>query len=196
MSDPDLISALVPVLRVLRDLGVRHFVGGSIASSAHGVARSSVDGDVVAELGTGHVAPLVSALQETYYVPVERIRDAVARRRSFNLIHLETMLKIDVFVSRDRPFDRRAFERSQPTTLRGAGGTTLPICSAEDTVLAKLEWYRKGDEVSERQWTDVLGVLRAAEGALDLGYLRRGAVELGVEDLLDRALGEAGPARS
>lgn len=196
MSDPDLISALAPVLRALRDLGVRHFVGGSIASSAHGVARSSVDGDVVAELGTGHVAPLVSALQETYYVPVERIRDAVARRRSFNLIHLETMLKIDVFVSRDRPFDRRAFERSQPATLGGAGGTTLPICSAEDTVLAKLEWYRKGGEVSERQWTDVLGVLQGAEGALDLAHLHRGAVELGVEDLLDRALDEAGPARS
>jgi hypothetical protein len=160
------------------------------------VARSSVDGDVVAELGTGHVAPLVSALQETYYVPEERIRDSVARRRSFNLIHLETMLKIDVFVSRDRPFDRRAFERSQPATLPGAGGTTLPICSAEDTVLAKLEWYRKGGEVSERQWTDVLGVLRAAEGALDLGYLRQGAVELRVEDLLDRALAEAGPAPS
>lgn len=192
MSDPDLLAALAPVLQVLRDLDVRHFVGGSIASSAHGVARASIDGDVVAELGAGHVAPFVTALRDTYYVPEERIRDAVARRASFNLIHLETMLKVDLFVSRDRPFDRRAFERSRPASPEGAQGVTLPVCSAEDTVLAKLEWFRKGGEVSERQWSDVRGVLQASATGLDLSYLRRGAAELGVEDLLDRALGEAG----
>jgi hypothetical protein len=105
VTDPDLIAALAPVLQALRDLGVRHFVGGSIASSAHGVARASVDGDVVAELEAGHIAPFVAALRDSYYVPEARIGDAVARRASFNLIHLETMLKVDVFVSRDRPFD-------------------------------------------------------------------------------------------
>jgi len=194
MSDPDLIAALGPVLRVLGDLGVRHFVGGSIASSAHGVARASVDGDVVAELASAHVAPLVAALRDMYYVPEERIRDAVARRASFNLIHLGTMLKVDVFVSRDRPFDRRAFERSRPASIAGEGGATLPVSSPEDVVLAKLEWYRKGGEVSERQWTDVLGVLRVTGSAVDLRYLRRSAGELGVSDLLDRALEEAGLA--
>ena len=75
MSDPDLLAALRPVLQVLGSLGVRHFVGGSIASSAHGVARASVDGDIVAELGPGHIAPLVDALRDTYYVPEERILD-------------------------------------------------------------------------------------------------------------------------
>jgi hypothetical protein len=191
MSDPDLIAALGPVLRALGDLGVRHFVGGSIASSAHGVARASVDGDVVAELTAAHVAPLVAALQDAYYVPVERIRDAVARRASFNLIHLESMLKVDVFVSRDRPFDRRAFERARPASIGGPGGATLPVSSAEDVVLAKLEWYRKGGEASERQWTDVMGVLRVAGSAIDVRYLRLGAAELGVGDLLERALEEA-----
>jgi hypothetical protein len=191
LSDPDLIAALAPVLQVLSDLGVRHFVGGSIASSAHGVARASVDGDVVAELDAGHVAAFVAALRDGYYVPEERIRDAVTHKASFNLIHLETMLKVDVFVSRDRPFDRRAFERSSPTSLGGAAGATLPVSSAEDTVLAKLEWYRKGGEVSERQWSDVMGVLRATATALDLPYMRQCAGELGVEDLLNRALVEA-----
>ena len=191
MSDPDLLVALRPVLQVLSDLGVRHFVGGSIASSAHGVARASVDGDVVAELGPTHVAPFIAALRDGYYVPEERIRDAVARRASFNVIHLDTMLKVDVFVSRDRPFDRRAFERSRPTSIGGGGGATLPISSAEDVVLAKLDWYRRGGEVSERQWTDVTGVLRATGSALERLYLHQGAVELGVADLLDRALDEA-----
>ena len=130
MSDPDLLAALRPVLQALSGLGVRHFVGGSIASSAHGVARASVDGDVVAELGPAHVAPFVAALRDTYYVPEERIRDAVARRASFNVIHLDTLLKVDVFVSRDRPFDRRAFERSRPASIGGPGGATLPVSSA------------------------------------------------------------------
>jgi hypothetical protein len=191
MSDPDLLAALGPVLRALGDLGVRHFVGGSIASSAHGVARASVDADVVAELAVTHVAPLVAALRDAYYVPEERIRDAVDRKTSFNVIHLESMLKVDVFVSRDRPFDRRAFERSRPASIGGAGGATLPVSSAEDVVLAKLEWYRRGGEVSERQWTDVMGVLQLAGSTLDVRYLRLGAAELGVGDLLTRALEEA-----
>lgn len=195
MTAPDLLAALGPVLQVLRQLGVRHFVGGSIASSAHGVARASIDGDVVAELAARHVQPLVAALRDAYYVPEERIRDAVARRGAFNLIHLETMLKVDVFVSRDRPFERRAFERSRDAVVEGIDGTTLPVSSAEDTVLAKLEWYRRGGETSERQWGDVRGVLQAGGDALDFAYLRRGALELGVDDLLGRALDEAGLRR-
>jgi hypothetical protein len=192
VSDPDLLLALGPVLDVFRELGVRHFVGGSIASSAHGVARASIDADVVAELSKRHVARIVAALSGAYYVPEERIRDAVERRASFNLIHLETMLKVDVFVSRDRPFDRRALERARPVVSEGEAHP-LPIASAEDIVLAKLEWYRRGGEVSERQWADVLGVFRASGDQVDRAYLRDGALELGVKDLLDRALAEAEP---
>jgi hypothetical protein len=190
VTDPDLLAALAPVLRLLTDLGVRHFVGGSVASSAHGIARASIDGDLVAELGAAHVAPIVNALSDTYYLSEARVRDAVARKASFNLIHLDTMLKVDVFVSRDRPFDRRAFERSQPRSM--GGDAMLPVCSGEDIVLAKLEWYRRGGEVSERQWTDVIGVLHGSASGLDLTYLRAGAAELGVQDLLARALEEAG----
>jgi hypothetical protein len=188
LSAPHIVAALGPVLDLLRKLGIRHFVGGSVASSAHGVARASLDGDIVAEFGPTDVSAFVAALRDTYYVPEERIRDAVGRRGSFNLIHLATMLKVDVFVSRGRPFDHRALERCETALLEG---TPLPISSAEDTVLAKLEWYRKGGEVSERQWEDVLGVLRATADTLDVSYLRQGAVELGVSDLLSRALQES-----
>jgi hypothetical protein len=187
VTAPDLLVALAPVLEVLRSLGVRHYVGGSIASSAYGVPRASIDADVVAELGPAHARHFATALRESYYVSEERLRDAIARRASFNVIHLATMVKVDVFVSKNRPFDRRAFERVRPANAEGGG--ELPVSSAEDTVLAKLEWYRRGGEVSERQWTDVTGVLRAV-GALDEAYLRQGAVELGVADLLDRALDE------
>lgn len=189
MTEPDLLVALAPVLGTLRGLGVRHYVGGSIASSAHGVPRASIDADVVAELGPGHASSFVAALRDAYYVSEERVRDAIARRASFNVIHLETMVKVDVFVSRDRPFDRRTFDRARTAPFEG--GNELPVSSPEDTVLAKLEWFRRGGEVSERQWTDVTGVLRAG-GVLDEAYLRQGALELGVADLLSRALDEAG----
>lgn len=191
MSAPELRAALDPVLRTLRELGVRHYVGGSIASSAHGVARASIDADVVAELRAEHASLLVSSLRAEYYVPEARVSDAILRRGSFNVIHLETMVKVDVFVSRDRPFDRRALERARLEEPVAQGVTPLPLATAEDTVLAKLEGYRKGGESSERQWTDVLGVLRAGGEALDRPYLVSGAVELGVADLLERALGAA-----
>lgn len=191
MSRSDLLAALEPVIDALEALGVRYYVTGSIASSAHGVARASVDADVVAELRPEHEVPLVAALSEAYYVPEARIREAVARRASFNVIHLETMLKVDVFIARGRPFDDRALERSRPEPLDVDGARRARLATAEDTVLAKLEWYRRGGEVSERQWSDVLGILRVAGSALDQVYLRRGAAELGVEDLLDRARSEA-----
>ena len=192
MSDGDLLSALMPVLKVLRDLGVRHYVGGSLASSAHGISRASVDADVVAELQPGHVAPFVSALGATYYVPEQRLRDAVLRRGSFNLIHLETMMKVDVFVAKDRPFEHRALERAREQAATAAGSSTIPLATAEDVVLAKLEWFRRGGETSDRQWGDVLGVLRASGTRLDRRYLDEGSRELGVADLLERAIREAG----
>jgi hypothetical protein len=194
LTASDLVAAVRPVLDVLRDLGVRHYVGGSIASSAHGVARASVDADVVAELRPEHADRLCSALQGVYYLPEARIRDGLARKTSFNVIHLETMLKVDVFVSKGRPFDRRAMERARASSPHAPDEPPLPLASAEDTILAKLEWFRRGGEVSERQWTDVLGVLRAGVASLDRRYLEESARELAVADLLERALGEAARA--
>jgi hypothetical protein len=193
VSQSALLSALGPVLDTLEALGVRHYVGGSLASSAHGIPRTSIDADLLADLGSDDVDAFVAALEGTYYVPAERIRDAVTRRSSFNVIHLATMFKIDVFMAKDRAFDRQALARARPEPLEGDESRLVPLASAEDVVLAKLEWYRKGDEVSERQWTDVLGVLRSGAGRLDLAYLRRIAGDLNVLDLLDRALAEAGP---
>jgi len=191
LSEPDLLGALIPVAEALEGLGVRYHVGGSVASSAYGIARASVDVDVVAELRPEHALPLVERLRSDYYVDQGRVGDAILRRRSFNLIHLATMLKIDVFVSKDRPFDRQALERSLPQALEAAEpARRFPFASPEDVVLAKLEWFRSGGETSERQWNDVLGVLRVSAPSLDRSYMRRWAVSLGTADLLERALGE------
>lgn len=188
MTSSDLWAALRPVVEALERLGVRYYVGGSAASSLHGVPRSSVDADLAAELVAEHARPLFEMLREAYYLDEGRVRDAIASRRSFNAVHLATMFKVDVFVSRGRPFDREVLSRA---TAEPAGGA-FRFATAEDVVLLKLEWFRSGGEVSERQWSDVLGVLRGRAGALDRAYLARWASEIGVADLLERALGEAG----
>jgi len=191
MTDSDLVAALRPVADAFDALDVRYFLGGSVASSAHGIARASLDADIVAALGPGHVDSLVHRLGPAYYIPVDRLRSAVAARSSCNFIHLATMFKIDVFVSKGRPFDRQAAERARPLAIDEApDAPRFPIASPEDTVLAKLEWFRLGGETSERQWWDVVGVLRVTEGA-DRAYLRRWAASLGVADLLERALADA-----
>jgi hypothetical protein len=189
----EIVGALGPVANALDQLGVRYYVGGSIASSVRGAPRASIDIDVAAELRPEHVRPLVESLSRGYYVSEDRVRDAVAARRSFNLIHLDSMMKIDVFVSRQRPFDRAAFDGLTLEPLDAAGTSRPhPVPRAEDVILLKLEWFRAGGEVSDRQWGDILGVMKAMGRTLDRGHLSRWAGELGVSDLLERALVESG----
>ena len=193
MSPDEVNAALRPVADALERLGVRYYVGGSIASSVRGAPRASIDVDVAAELEPAHVVPFVEALADEYYVSEQRVREAVAARRSFNVIHLASMMKVDVFVSRQRPFDRAAFDRLMREPLDAAGTSAPhPVPRAEDVVLLKLEWFRAGGEVSDRQWGDILGVLKAMGRTLDRGHLSRWAAELGVGDLLEHALVESG----
>ncbi len=193
MTAPDLVAALLPVIEALDSLGVRYYVGGSIASSIHGVPRASIDADLIAELGAEHVAPLAARLSPLFYLDEGRMRDAVERRLSFHVIHLATMFKVDVFVSKGRPFDLAASGRARLEALgESPEAPKAKGASPEDTLLAKLEWYRRGGESSERQWSDILGLLRVRTGRLDLAYLAEWARALGVADLLERASRQAG----
>ena len=118
----------------------------------------------------------------------EAILDAIAREGSFNLVHNQTALKVDIFVGGRQPFARTQLARR---IARDHDGTVLYYTSAEDTVLAKLRWYRLGGETSERQWDDLTQVIRAQHAVLDQDYMRDMAHELGVTDLLERALADA-----
>lgn len=191
MTASDLEAALRPVVEGFDALGIRYYIGGSVASSAHGIARASIDADVIAALEPGHVDALVARLETDYYIPIGRLRTAARERGSCNLIHLATMFKIDIFVPKDREFDRQAAERARPHPIDDSpDALSVLVASPEDTILAKLEWFRLGGETSERQWWDILGVLRVTPDA-DHAYLRTWASSLGVADLLDRAFADA-----
>lgn len=195
MSTPDILAATTPVVEALDRLAVPYSVVGSVASSAHGLARATLDVDLVADLKAQHAQPLADTLSSAYYVDADAVHDAVKRRAMFNVVHLETMLKIDIYVLSARPFDQESFRRRQKATLEESKeARSFSLDTPEDTVLHKLEWYRAGHEVSDRQWGDIVGVLRVQADALDFDYMLRWATELAVDDLLERARREATPS--
>ncbi|MBU6276455.1 MAG: hypothetical protein KGQ61_07455 [Planctomycetes bacterium] len=191
MSDSDdLRAALAPVAAALRGLGVRHYVGGSVASTIHGAIRSTMDVDLVCELRADQIEPFLAAFGDDFYVSGPAVRQAVERRSCFNLVHLPTAYKVDVFVSRDRPFDRQAMDRAILLSVTVDDPWQLPVATVEDSIVAKLEWFRLGDETSQRQWDDVSRLTALHAEALDLAHMRRMAESVGVIDLLDRLLGQ------
>jgi hypothetical protein len=179
------------VTRTLEKLGIQYAVGGSLASSLHGVMRSTLDVDIVADMKLEHIPPLVAALSQEFYADDEMMKDAIERQSSFNLIHYETAFKVDIFICKARAFDQMQLERRRMSVIATDPDRSIYVTSPEDTILAKLEWYRMGGEVSDRQWRDILGVLKTQAGELDLDYMQKWAAELKVTDLLDRALKES-----
>ena len=185
------VEVTLKVTDVFERLGIPYLIGGSLASTLYGMVRTTQDSDIVAEMLLEHLQPFVLALQGEFYLDEEMIAEAIQRKSSFNIIHRETMFKVDVFIPRPRPFLQSQLARAQRQTFTFDTEVGAKFASPEDTILSKLEWYRMGGEISDRQWRDVLGVLKTRAGDLDLAYLRKWASELKVSDLLERALKDA-----
>jgi hypothetical protein len=180
----DIIGMTLHLAMVCERLGVPYMVGGSLASSLHGIPRATQDVDLVLAIQQEDVAGLVAAVRADFYLDEEAIRDAIERRTSFNLIHLGSFFKAAIFVAKDDEVSRLQMARTQRYRLGEGADRELVVASPEDIVAQKLSWFALGDQASERQWNDALGVLKVAGLRLDLAYLERVSILLGVEELL------------
>ena len=187
-ENPGLVEALEPVAKALQFMDVCFYVGGSVASSYHGASRSTLDVDLVADLKRKNVDLLVEKLQNEYYVSSSAIIDAIERCSCFNLIHLSSSFKVDVFIFKNRDFDKASMTRAKLGKVDSQSEFEVPIASPEDTILSKLEWFRLGNEVSERQWDDVVRVMKVLGDHANHEYLTRTAANLNVADLLQKLL--------
>ncbi len=185
MESPFLV--LSQVARILERYEITYVLVGSLASSMHGMYRSTADIDLLADIKPEHVRPLLDALNKSFYVDDHAMQQAVEQRRSFNAIHFDSVFKVDIFIAKADDFARKQLERRELRKMAPEIDQFIYVATAEDTVLAKLRWYRQGNEVSSTQWSDVLGVLGAQSVNLDIDYLREWADKLGVRDLLEKA---------
>jgi len=182
------VEVTLKVTAVLEKLAVPYLISGSLASTLYGMVRTTQDSDIVTKMKPEHLQTFVSELQDEFYLDEVMIAEAIQRNSSFNIIHRETMFKVDIFIPFPRPFLQSQIARAQKQTFQFDKEVSAKFSSPEDTILSKLEWYRMGGETSERQWRDVLGVLKTRAAELDREYLLKWAHELHVADLLDRAL--------
>ncbi len=189
MATDSALEVALLVAETFEKLGVDYLVGGSLASSLHGEPRSTQDVDFVADLRREHVPRWIALLGEDFYVDEERVKGAIRRKRSFNIIHLATMFKADIFIPSEERTTRLEMSRREHYEL--AGGRGLWVASAEDIVIQKLIWFRLGNEVSDRQWRDVLAVIKVRGEDLDRRYLDELAEQTGLGGLLQRAFKEA-----
>lgn len=187
----DAIRMTLQVTDILEGMGITYAVGGSMSSSVHGIMRSTMDVDIIADIQLQHIPEFVAALSKEFYADEEMIRDAIKHHGSFNLIHLETAYKVDVFIPKQRVFDQLQLQRRIPSLIMANPDRSVYVTSPEDIILSKLEWYRMGGEVSDQQWRDILGVMKTRSGQLDLDYLRKLSRMLNVEDLFKRILRES-----
>ena len=178
------------LLEVLNRLEIPYMIAGSLASCVHGIPRSTRDVDLVAAIRFEHVTPLAAELGQEFYADPEMIGQALRSGRMFNLIHHDSGFKFDFYPLSSEPYHQAEFARRKMEEFSFDGQETLHfyVASPEDAILAKLLRRRAGNQVSERQWSDVLDVVRVQRDRLDLAYLRHWAGPLRMEDLLEQAL--------
>lgn len=174
MSFAALLARFVEILGVAE---VPFMVAGSFASTHHGTPRTTQDLDLVIDPTFASLDALLGALPETaYYVSESAARDALRRRSMFNVIDLATGWKIDLIVRKARPFSVEEFGRRTPVKMLGVD---VFVATAEDTIVAKLEWAKLSGG-SERQLRDVRGILDAKGAALDIAYIEKWVDDLEV----------------
>lgn len=190
--DAESVKLALRMAEILDSIAVSYLIGGSVASSILGEPRATLDVDIVADLQISHVQPLVEVMTGEFFIDEMMVTEAIKRKSSFNVIHLDTMQKVDIFILSDQPLAQSEMQRRQQLIITQNPERLAWLPSAEDIILQKLIWYRLGGNVSDRQWRDVLGVLKVQADRLDFNYLVEWAETLNLTDLMAEALSEAG----
>ncbi|MBN2181196.1 MAG: hypothetical protein JW715_04720 [Sedimentisphaerales bacterium] len=190
MNEPEEYLVLKQLTDVLDDLKIDYAIGGSVASSLYGKVRFTQDVDITVAPFNDKTEELYDALKENFYISKEAMYRAVSNRDSFNIIHLEYAFKIDIFIQKSDEFHRLIFNRRKKVKLAESINYLFEIVSAEDIILLKLQWYQSSGCVSDRQWSDVLGVLTVQAKSLDMNYLKNSAKKLGLGDIMQKAISE------
>lgn len=185
------VDLLQHVAHLFEEVGARYAFVGSVASSRYGLPRATNDIDLICDLSLEQIPRFIELLGDEFYFSETSITRAVQSHRSFNLIRQELMLKVDVFIAAPNSFAAHRLTRRRLEPPVENSNEKVFMITAEDTVLAKLEWFKKGGGTSDRQWSDILGIIKVQGAALDYDYLREWAARLNVLPLLDKVIGEA-----
>lgn len=191
MNNPEELVILRSFIDILEQLNIAYAIGGSMASSIYGQVRFTQDADLTVEPFDDVADKLFEKLEGEYYVSKEAMQQALRQRSSFNVIHLKSAFKIDVFVHKTNAFEEQLLARRRHIRLPDSIEKSFSVISPEDIILLKLQWYRDGGCVSERQWNDVLGVLRIQAETLDFEHLKKWANMLRIDKLLQKAIVES-----
>lgn len=168
-SDSPIDSVLSRIVQALQDAGVPYMLTGSFASSLHGAPRVTHDVDIVIAPTLGSLHQLLSQFPEdAYYVSKDAALQAYGSEGMFNVVDFDTGWKVDFIVRKSREFSQEEFERRHSAKIES---TDVVVASAEDVVIAKLEWAKLGE--SERQLRDVASILSIRGSDLDLIYIDR-----------------------
>ena len=164
----DHFEVAMRVCGVLDGIGASYVIGGSLAAAFAGEPRSTVDVDLAAALKARHVARLIEGRAPEFYVPESALRNAVDARGSTNVVHQASQIKVDIFVAGGTPLDHQQARRR---SVEPRPGLVFYVYTPEDILLQKLRWFQKGAGVSDRQWRDIIGIIRTQGGLLDRPYL-------------------------
>ncbi|MBI5360065.1 MAG: hypothetical protein HZA48_05725 [Planctomycetes bacterium] len=185
---PNEISAIMlQVIEALNKTGIKYAISGSIASSAFGVPRATMDADLIVDIRVADIRNLIGLLEKDFHIEAEIIKNALRYSSSFNIIHFKTSCKVDCYVLKNDEYEQIKFSRRRKENIRADKKTEVWFLSPEDIVLSKLQWFIKSSCISDRQWNDVIGVLKVQGRLLNKKYLQKWSAVLDLRDLLKKA---------
>jgi len=192
MNNPNELAILRDFTDILEQLDIAYAIGGSMASSIYGNIRFTQGTDVTVEPFESRAQQLFEMLRQEYYISKEGVFQALKNQSCFNIIHLTSAYKIDVFIRKNNAFEKQLIKRRRQLKLSEQEQKLFSVVSPEDIILLKLQWYQQGGCSSELQWNDVLGVLTIQKDRLDFEYLSTWADKLSIRQLLESARRDAG----